>query len=58
MEPRVAISENDFEIASHEKVTRNNGYILKLPKLRLGYAIGSFSYMGAKLYNELPCDIR
>ena len=42
---------NYFEIASHEKVTRNNGYILKLPKLRLEYARGSFSYL-AMWYQE------
>ena len=38
--------------------TRNNGYKAKLPKIRLEYSRGSFYYMGAKLYNNLPLDTR
>jgi hypothetical protein len=34
--------------------TRNNGYQLKLPKIRLEYSRRSFYNMGAKLYNDLP----
>ena len=49
---------NYFELTSHGKLTRNNGYIVKLPKLKLEYARGSFYYMGDKLYNELPREIR
>ena len=42
-----------FKKMNHSKSTRNNGNLLVLPKIRLEYARGSFSYMGAKLFNEL-----
>ena len=47
-----------FQIASHTKSTRNSGFLLKLPKLRLEYMRSSFCYMGAKFFNDLPCSIR
>ena len=47
-----------FRKMNHSISTRNNGNLLALPKLRLEYARGSFSYMGAKLFNELPLEIR
>ena len=47
-----------FKKINHSKSTRNNGNLLALPKIRLEYARGSFSYMGAKLFNELPLEIR
>ena len=37
-------------------MTRNNGYKVILPKIRLEYSRGAFYYMGAKLYNSLPLD--
>ena len=43
---------------AHSKSTRNGGYMLKLPNIRLEYCRGSFYYMGAKLYNDLPIMIR
>ena len=49
---------NYFEMLQHSKSTRNCGYLLRLPKIRLEYCRGSFYYMGAKLYNELPITIR
>ena len=39
-------------------MTRNNGYKVILPKIRLEYSRGAFYYMGAKLYNSLPLDTR
>ena len=47
-----------FKKISHSKSTRNNGNLLALPKIRLEYARGSFYYMGEKLFNELPLEIR
>ena len=47
-----------FELSNHKHLTRNNRNILKLPKIRLEYARGSCYYMGAKLYNNLPLEIR
>ena len=49
---------NYFEINAHERSTRNSGYQLKLPKMRLEYSRRSFYNMGAKLYNDLPLNIR
>ena len=38
--------------------TRNNRHLLRLPIIRTEYARRSFYYMGAKVYNELPLEIR
>ena len=50
--------KNYFEITNHVKNTRNSGYLLKLPKLKLEFSRSSFYYMGATLFNELPHSIR
>ena len=50
--------KNYFETNEHMRNTRNNGKLLKLPKLRLEYFRGSFFYAGAKLYNELPHEVK
>ena len=47
-----------FEVQEHETKTRNNRCLLKLPKIKTEYARKSFRFMGAKIYNELPIDIR
>ena len=47
-----------FKLASHNMNTRNSGYLIELPKIRLEYARGSLYYMGAKIYNDLPLNIR
>ena len=49
-----------FTIINHDKKTRNNDCLLRLPKIRTEYARKwkSFFFMGAKVYNELPADIR
>ena len=50
--------KNYFEIHKHERETRNQNYLVKLPKLRLELGRQAFSYSGAKLYNDLPLDLR
>ena len=35
-----------------------NQCLVKLPKIRTEYARKSFRFMGAKIYNELPVNIR
>jgi hypothetical protein len=50
--------KNYFGIAKHSKCTRNAGCLLMLPRLKLEYMRNSFCYMGAKLFNELPRNIR
>ena len=47
-----------FTIINHEKRTRNNDCLLRLPKIRTEYARKSFFFMGAKVYNDLPAEIR
>ena len=50
--------DNYFEINTHRVNTRNNKYLLKLPKVKLEFAKQSFYYSGAKIYNDLPIEIR
>ena len=47
-----------FIINNHSKCTRNQSALLKLPKVKLEFAKRSFYYAGAKLYYDLPRDIR
>ena len=50
--------QNCFTLIEHKKETRNNNCTLRLPSIKKEYARKSFLYMGAKVYNELPLDIR
>ena len=43
------IFHNYFTVLNHEKGTRNNEFILRLPKIRTEYVRKSFSFMGAKM---------
>ena len=47
-----------FTLENHARETRNNEYLLKLPTIRTEYARKSFYFMGAKLYNDLPLELR
>ena len=47
-----------FEINGHKMRTRNNQCLVKLPKIETEYARKSFRFMGAKICNELPINIR
>ena len=49
---------NYFERNNHQKVTRNNNFLLKVPKVKLEFAKRSFYFMGVQLYNSLPIEIR
>ena len=49
---------NYFVKCEHDVGTRNNRYQLELSKIRLEYSRGSFYFMEAKLYNDLPLQIR
>ena len=48
--------QNYFTVINHNKETRNNAHLLRLPAVKTEYARRSFSFMGAKVYNELPID--
>ena len=47
-----------FKIQSHDRVTRNNNYLLQIPRIKLKYAKNGFFSMGVTLYNELPTKAR
>ena len=47
-----------FKIQSHDRVTRNNNYLLQIPKTKLKYAKNGFLSMGVTLYKELPTKTR
>ena len=50
-------SQNDhFTLNNHVRVTRNNGFIATLPKVKTEYG-RSFAFMGARIFNELPLNI-
>ena len=46
---------DQFAINYHAKNTRNRN---TLPTVKFEFAKRSFKYMGAKLYNDLPLNIR
>ena len=47
-----------FKVANHSKNTRNNKSLLVLPQVKLEFERKAFYFFGAKIYNELPLDIR
>ena len=49
---------NYFTINKHSRNTRNSGHLLKLPRVKLEIGKSSFMFAGAKLYNNLPIEIR
>ena len=46
-----------FEVQKHE-TKANYHFLLKLTRIKTGYARKSFRFMGAKIYNDLPIDVR
>ena len=47
-----------FTVGAHEQNTRNNGFMLEVPKVKLQVAKSSFRSMGVKIYNDLPIKSR
>ena len=50
--------EGFFEIRHHQRSTRNNGFLLQVPKVKLQLAKSGFRSMGVKIYNDLPIEYR
>ena len=50
------ISDNFFEIRTHKKTMRNNGFLLRVPKIRLQLTKSCFCSMDMKYYNILPIE--
>ena len=47
-----------FHLKKHLYNTRNNNIQVELPSIKLEFARKGFFFMGAKIYNELPAEIR
>ena len=47
-----------FMINEHNMRTRNRNILLQIHKVKLEFARNGFFFMGARLYNLLPKDIR
>ena len=52
------VFNNYFEVMNHERNTRNNNFILRLPTVKLECAKQGFYFGGAKLFNSLPLELR
>ena len=48
------IQSSCFVLLDHDRVTRNNNYLLQIPKTNLKYAKNGFFFIGVTLYNGLP----
>ena len=49
---------NFFEIRTHGKTTRNNGFLLQVPKVRLQLTKPCLRSVDVKFYNSLPIEHR
>ena len=49
---------NYFQKLEHKVSTRNNGKLLKIPKVKLEFARSGFFFMGARIFNFLPKEVR
>ena len=50
--------KDHFTLNNHVRVTRNNGFTVTLSKVKIEYGSRSFAFMGARIFNELPLNIR
>jgi hypothetical protein len=50
--------QNYFEVQKSQIHTRNNGHMIRLPKVKLEAARSSFYFQGAAAFNKLPKEIR
>ena len=50
--------DNYFKLLEHEQGTRNNGFLLRCPGVRLELAKSGFFFTGVKVFNQLPLKIR
>ena len=51
-------NEKDIRWEDHGRETRNRACLINLPTIKLHYARRGFYFTWAKLYNELPLNIR
>ena len=50
--------DDSFEIRTHKKSTRNNGFLLQIHKVHLQLTKSCFHSMGVNFYNSLPIEHR
>ena len=50
--------ENYFEFLNTTVNTRNKNILLRLPKLEPKYGRRSAKYLGTKIFNDLPIEVR
>ena len=60
---RTLFNQNDFECFKDyftlmNNCTRNQEVLLRLPKFKLETGKNTFKFMGAKIFNELPLELR
>ena len=55
---KVANGYNFFTVRAHKPNTRNIGFMLDVPKVKLQVAKSSFRSMGVKIYKDLPIQSR
>ena len=54
----VCLSFRDyFQKLEYKVSTRNNGKLLKIPKVKLEFARSGFFFMGARIFNSLPMEV-
>ena len=49
---------NYFELSKHSHDTRNNSFMIRLPKIRSEFGKKGFYFQGGKIYNDLPLELR
>ena len=49
---------NYFQKLEHKVSTRNNGKLLKIPKVKLEFSRSGFFFMGARIFNSLSIEVR
>ena len=50
--------KNYYTMNEHNINTKNQGFLVKVPKVKLEFAKSGFFFMGAKVFNTLPLEIR
>ena len=48
---------NYFQKLEHKVSTRSNGKVLKIPKVKCGFARPGFFFMGTRVFNSLPMEV-
>ena len=47
-----------FTVNKHSQRTKNSGYLLKMPRVKLELGKNSFKYASSRLYNNYPLELK